>query len=104
MLVTFHSKTSADVIMFEEHAKRILDILNKNVTRGIITAAELGPAIAKLHAEFRDSKCQLQGEKTQKETEIPGGESEDDLSEQVSAETRAFPLLEMLRAAQSDGS
>jgi len=103
MLVTFQSKSSADVRMFEEHAKFILDILNKNVTRGIITVAELESAIAKLQG-FCDSKRPSEDEKAQHETELPGDDPKDEQSEQVSTVTRVYPLLEMLRTSQREGS
>ena len=38
MLVKFKSKAAADVVMYEEHAKLILDLLGKDVKQGIITA------------------------------------------------------------------
>jgi len=37
MLITFTSKSSADVLMYETHAKPILDLLGKDTQRGVIT-------------------------------------------------------------------
>jgi hypothetical protein len=72
--------------MFQEHAKRILDLLGKDVSRGVITAAESGTAITRLEGEF----C-----------EDPRNDDGDDgENTQVTTATRFYPFLEMLRAAQ----
>ena len=58
MLVTFKSKAAAEVLMYEDHAKRILDLLNKDVKRGIITAAsQRRMAIAPRNACRRFHSC-----------------------------------------------
>lgn len=107
MLVTFRSKAAADVVMYKEHAKRILDLLNKDVERGIITAAESASAIARLDAEIAESKLHSGSEEVQGDvTAHHGADGDDDEREQVepvSFATRAYPLLEMLRAARRDG-
>lgn len=96
MLLTFKSKGAADVLMYETHAKPLLDLLHKDLKRGVITAAEAGPAVARLEQEIALSKAR----------ETPAGIDEDDedkvhgVHAHVSFGTRAFPLLEMLRAAQ----
>ena len=40
MLVTFKSKAAAEILMYEAHAKPILDLLGKDIERGVITADE----------------------------------------------------------------
>jgi hypothetical protein len=106
MLVKFRSKAAADVTMYEEHAKRILDLLDKDVKMGIITAAEAAGAIARLEQEISESKAHPISEETEREAAAPGGdEGEDNEQEQaqyVGFATRAYPLLEMLRAAQKE--
>jgi hypothetical protein len=104
MLVTFKSKAAAEVIMYEEHAKRILDMLGKDVDKGIITAEETGDAIARIEHEIEEVKKQAQAEKT------PGTGKEDedeeekrDAAQTVSFSARVYPLLEMLRAANESG-
>ncbi|WP_146012426.1 DUF1840 family protein, partial [Janthinobacterium sp. AD80] len=47
MLISFKSKSSPPVMMYQEHAQRILDILHKSA-RGVITPAEAGEALALL--------------------------------------------------------
>lgn len=107
MLVTFKSKAAADVVMYEEHAKRILDLLGKDVKRGVITAAETGDAIARLEAEIAQSKAPPASKESRQDSEAQGGASPDDNERDprqfVSFATRTYPLLEMLRAAQKQG-
>ena len=50
MLITFKSKAAADVTMYQVHAKRLLDLLNKDLTRGVITAAETAHAAVPVEA------------------------------------------------------
>jgi len=56
MLISFKSKSSPEVLMYQEHAQRILDILHKNPTRGVITPTEAGDALALLEKEVAESK------------------------------------------------
>ena len=51
MLITFRSKASPDVMMYKEHAKRILDLLGKDADRGVITAAEAPNAVDTIERE-----------------------------------------------------
>ena len=43
--------------MYKEHAKRILDLLGKDVNRGVITAADASQAVATLEKEIADSRA-----------------------------------------------
>ncbi len=108
MLVTFKSKAAAEVLMYEEHAKRILDLLNKDVKRGIITAEETPQAIAKLEAEIAESRLHSASEEVKRDVRAHHGEDGDDNDHEpiefVSFATRAYPLLEMLRAARHEGA
>lgn len=107
MLVTFKSKAAAEVLMYEEHAKRILDLLNKDVKRGIITAEEAPKAVAKLEAEIDESRLHPTSEEMRRDVMAHHGDEGDDneheLPEYVTFATRAYPLLEMLRAARNEG-
>ncbi|WP_460838898.1 DUF1840 domain-containing protein [Noviherbaspirillum agri] len=104
MLVTFKSKAAAEVMMYEEHAKRILDLLGKDVKRGIITSAETPNAVAKLEAEIAESRLHPTSEEVRRDVLAHHGDEGDDNEHEpvefVSFATRAYPLLEMLRAAQ----
>lgn len=107
MLITFKSKAAADVPMFEMHAKRILDLLHKDIRRGVITAAETGKAIATLESEILQSRAHSAAEDVRHDVEAHHGDFGDDNEHEptqiVSFATRAYPLLEMLRAAQKGG-
>jgi hypothetical protein len=107
MLITFHSKAAAEVVMYKEHAKRILDLLGKDVVRGVVTAAETGPAIARIEAEIAENKRHPIAEEVRHDVAVHHGEWGDDNdhepAEEVSFAVRAYPLLEMLRAAHREG-
>src|SRR5947209_14752674 len=104
MLVTFKSKAAADIIMYEEHAKPILDLLSKDVRKGVITAAETGSAIAALETEIAQRKMHSAADSVNDDVHNHHGNSNDDNNHDpaqlVSFSTRVYPLLEMLRAAQ----
>lgn len=107
MLITFKSKAAADVLMYEEHAKRILDLLDKDVKRGIITAAETPQAVSRLEKEIAESRAHHASEEVERDIRAHHNENGDDNEHEpvqfVSFATRAYPLLEMLRAAQQEG-
>jgi len=103
MLITFTSKSSADVLMYEVHAKPLLDLLDKDIQRGVITAEETTEAIARIESAITDSKrlpdTSNQGTASDNADDDFGGQMSDS---GVSFGARAFSLLEMLRAAQRD--
>lgn len=106
MLITFKSKAAADVLMYEEHASRILDLLHKDHKLGVITAAETGNAIKLLEGEITISKSHIASEAIARDILAHHGEDGDDNEheppETVSFSSRAYPLLEMLRAAHQE--
>ena len=98
MLVTFKSKAAADVPMYAEHAKALLAIVGKSLEpadapRGIITAADVPAALAKLKAAADASK---RDEKNRPRDEEPGTPIAVGLAQ------RAFPLIDMLTRAASE--
>lgn len=107
MLVTFKSKAAAEVLMYKEHAKRILDLLHKDLERGVITAAETGGAITRLEAEIAESRLHPVSDEVQQDVAAHHGDQGDDNEHEqvqiVTFSTRAYPLLEMLRAAHKEG-
>lgn len=107
MLITFKTKAAPEVIMYQEHAKRILDLFQKNLGPGVLTAAETGPAVARLEAEIAASRAHAVSEEMKHDVDrhhnAAGDDSEHEAAEEVSFSTRAYPLLEMLRAAQREG-
>jgi hypothetical protein len=107
MLTTFRSKAASDVIMYKDHAKRILDLLHKETDRGVITAAEAPQAVAAIEREIAESRAHQGSEDVQRDVNAHHDENGDDNDhegmEVVSFATRAYPLLEMLRAARDGG-
>jgi hypothetical protein len=107
MLITFTSKAAAEVMMYKEHAKRILDLLHKDLDRGVITAAEAPQAVAILEKEIAESRMHQASGEVQRDIHAHHNEAGDDSDHEevqlVSFATRAYPLLEMLRAAAQGG-
>jgi Domain of unknown function (DUF1840). len=123
MLVTFKSKATGDLYMFEENARQILDLLGKEVRQGIITAEQSGDAIKVLEAEIArqkiaEAKEQEEREREEREAEerrfYGEDEDEEDKKEKerlrdkpepqkveppVPFSARAYPFLQMLKAA-----
>jgi hypothetical protein len=93
--------------MYKEHAKRILDLLHKDANRGVITAEEAPHAVAVLEKEIEESRQHAMSEEVKRDVNAHHNEDHDDTDheviEVVSFSTRAYPLLEMLRAARSEG-
>ena len=112
MLVIFKCKVAGDIIMYEENAKPILELLGKDVAKGIITAAETGKVIARLEEEIarrklieaeekaaREAQARAEAEKAEREGafyEKPRAP----LPEPVSFSARVYPLMDMLKRAQ----
>jgi len=107
MLITFKTKAYPNVMMYQEHAKRILDLLHKDLDRGVITAAEAGQAVGLLEHEIEESRKHQATDEMEQDVKAHHGEIEDSEHEAVEAvtfSTRAYPLLEMLRAARDRNS
>lgn len=108
MLITFKSKAAADIVMYKEHAQLILDLLGKDIERGIIVHADTGKAIDKIEAAIAESRAHPISEQVTHDVMAHAqSDNENDHDhepiETVSFASRAYPLLEMLRAAQAQG-
>lgn len=107
MLITFRSKNSSDITMYGIHAKRIIELLGKPEERGVITAAEAPRAIALIEKEIDEARHHPVSEDVKRDVHAHHGEQGDDPEHEevqmVSFAVRAFPLLEMLRAASRHG-
>lgn len=106
MLIIFKSKSSPELLMYQEHAQRILDLLHKSATRGVITAAEAPDALAVLEREVALSR---QHPEQDIEHDAHAHQKDDDEGaehaqhQKVSFSARAYPLMEMLRTAKTEG-
>ena len=84
------------------HAKPLLDLLGKNADQGIITAEEMPAAVARLEEEVALSKRPPPSQAADGNT---AAEDEDlESGKKVSFAARAFPLLEMMRAAKQEST
>jgi hypothetical protein len=90
-LVIFRSRAASAIIMYSDAAQRLLELIGKPMSeRGVITVDQIDDALAKLqHAIDTEGKA-------------PPGDAHEDhsASAHVGLRQRAYPLLEMLRAAR----
>lgn len=105
MLITFKSKAAADVLMYEQHAKHILDLLHKDVKRGVISADELDTALSVLEPMLISAKNREANEPAPHHVGGASGSKAADADDPnspnyVSFATRVYPLLAMLREAK----
>jgi hypothetical protein len=91
-LVTFRSRAASAIIMYAETAQRLLDIIGKPMAeRGVITSEQVEEALARL----------LEAVEREKAAGVPAREGDAPGDERpISLRQRAFPLVEMLRAAR----
>jgi hypothetical protein len=100
-LVVFRSKAAGEIFMFAETARRIFEIIGKTeAPRGVITAEQVPDALARLQAAVDEEKAQLKAAAEQTEGADRRGD-EAAVARAITLGQRAFPLLEMLRAAQT---
>lgn len=96
-LVVFRSKAAAEIFMFAENARRILTIIGKNDTpKGVITVEQLPDAIARLAAAVDEEKAQLARARAEAG---PDAVEDGAALRAITLGQRAYPILEMLRAA-----
>ncbi|QNA87812.1 DUF1840 domain-containing protein [Massilia sp. Dwa41.01b] len=103
MLITFKCKAYPDVMMYQDHAKRILDLLGKEPEIGVITSEEAGRAAQLLENEIEESRKHPSSDEVEQDVKAHTGDDDDTDHEQaqvVSFSTRAYPMLEMLRSAR----
>ncbi len=102
MLITFKSRAAAEVLMYSAHAKPLLDLLGKDVERGVITAEETGGAIERIESEIATHKQADGAHDPDARDRHDDTDADHAKADYVSFGTRAYPLLEMLRAANRD--
>jgi len=93
-LITFRSRAASAFIMHADTAQRLLELIGKPMAeRGVITNEQLDVALARL----------LQAVEMEKAAGSPAEGDDSAPSRPVSLGQRAFPLIEMLRAARKRG-
>jgi len=102
MLVTFKCHASPDVTMLENLAQYLLGIIGKRLgPRGVIAHDELDTAIAKLEAAIAVDKRERQ----EHDGHFHDGEAGHEPHEPpLGLAQRAYPFLDMLRAARGEQS
>ncbi|MGR9108418.1 MAG: DUF1840 domain-containing protein [Gammaproteobacteria bacterium] len=94
MMVTFRSKASADVVMFDDVAIRLIKLMGHSGTvPGALLAEDIDGALIKLKQAIGAEKSAPEGNAT--------GQLDEDDSDQpaVSLAIRAWPLIEFLTAS-----
>jgi hypothetical protein len=102
MLVTFKSRAAADVPMYAENARLLLAVVGKALEpesgpRGIIVAADVPAALAKLKAAADAARGADRDRNNTAQDATPG------IPLTVGLSQRAFPLIEMLESAAREG-
>jgi hypothetical protein len=95
-IVIFKSAACADTIYFGDVAKRMMELIGKEVSdKGIVTVEQLPEAIARIKAAIEEDKAahrkQIQEDEPGTEGDGRGGQRP-----RVTLTQRALPLLEML--------
>jgi hypothetical protein len=100
-LVVFRSKAAGEIFMFAETAQRLLQIIGKDEGgRGVIRADEVADALQRLIDAVEQEKAALQQEQARRELDERAGNAHSERQLPITLAQRAFPLIEMLRAAQ----
>jgi len=99
MLLIFHSKAAAEVLMLAQHAAPLLraagKVFDQQVpARGVWTAAQLSGAIAGIERAVAHAADEMAQEEDEP---VPA------MERSVSLRQRAWPLLDMLKRAQEKG-
>ena len=93
MLITFSTPAYADITMFGDVAVRFLELMgHSGIVPGAILAEDVAAALRRLEAGI----AAYEEEAPSQATEEKNGEPP------VSLGTRAFPLIELLRAAERE--
>jgi hypothetical protein len=98
-LIVFRSKAAGEIYMFAETAHRLLDIIGKaDSPRGVITADQVSDALARLVAAVDAEKAEQANAARERDEAERRGENPTK-EPPITLGQRAFPLIEMLRAA-----
>jgi hypothetical protein len=93
MLVTFRTKAHANITMFGDVAKQLLELLGHSGTiPSAIKAEDVPAALARLEGAVEQRRAA-------EAADVPEGDGGYDAPRKVTLSQRAGPLLELLRAA-----
>ena len=91
--------------MYQEHAKRVLDLLHKEPERGVITSAEAAKAVELVEVEIEESRRHQPTDQMAQDIHAHHADEDDHEHVQiqpVSFSTRMYPLLEMMRSSRDN--
>ncbi len=92
MLVSFKSGACADVMMFGDVAKQMMEVIGKEFgARGVISVEQMPEAIARLKQAVAEDRRLRQGTRDD--------EDDEERRERVSISQRALPLIELLECS-----
>lgn len=93
-MIVFQSDVGADVMMFDDVAQRMMELMGKEkATRGVVTVQQMPEAIAALRAAIAQDKAAHSGDDGEGKEGAP----------RVSLTQRAVPLIELLEISLARG-
>lgn len=96
-LTVFRSKAAGEIFMQPDNARRLFEIIGRELSaRGVIAAADLPAALAKLEAAVDAEKAAVAAARAQEDAAEARGDAP---ARAISLGQRAFPLMDMMRAA-----
>jgi hypothetical protein len=95
-LYRFKSRETGDLVMLQPHGRRILEVLGKDLTKGVIQPGEMSAAMDKLHEA---AALEAADQERQKAEALAKGEPEPEF-DPVSLKLRIVPFVEMLQRCQ----
>lgn len=91
-MIVFQSEVGADVMMFDEVAYRMMELMGKEKSaRGVVTVEQMPAAIAALKAAMAQDKA------------AHGDDEGEERAPRISLTQRAVPLVELLEISLARG-
>ncbi len=102
MIYEFKSRATGTVVMMQPVAERLLEIIGKApAPTGIVTVAQLPEAIRRLEAAVAAERAQPAPAEEPREADAEPDEAA--AARSISLGRRAWPLIEMMKAAAAAG-
>jgi hypothetical protein len=100
-LVVFRSKAAGEIFMFADTARRIFEILGRSESaRGVITAEQVLDSLQRLMTAVEQEKADIKAATAAADEADRRGSDEPAAARPITLGQRAYPLIEMLRAAE----
>lgn len=98
-MIVFRSEVGPDIMMFDDVAHRMMDLIGKeHSVRGVVTVEQLPDAIAQLKAAAAEDRTQRRPA-----TDEDGDEDGLGVNAPVALAQRAVPLIELLEISLARG-